>query len=265
METILTATQAPAPRDFLNKVPEITLIFWIVKIMATTVGETGADFLIFNFHVGLTNTSLIMGAALLIVLYAQIRAKAYIPWLYWVAVVMISIVGTLITDNLTDNFNVPLTYSTAAFSVLLAATFAAWFASERTLSIHTIYSLKRELFYWAAILFTFALGTAAGDLLAESVGLGYVVSGLIFAALIAAVAVARFVFRVNGVLTFWLAYILTRPFGASFGDYVSQSTANGGLGFGVVTTSAVFLAIIIALVAVLTVQKHKAFAASPAA
>ncbi len=154
--------------QMLNKVPQVTLYFWIIKIMATTVGETAADSLSVNLHLGLTGTSVVMGCLLAIFLFMQLRSSKYVPWLYWVAVVLISVVGTLITDNLVDNFGVALETTTVAFSVALAATFAAWYASEKTLSIHTIFTTKRELFYWAAILFTFALGTAAGDLVAET-------------------------------------------------------------------------------------------------
>ena len=244
--------------QLFNKVPEVTIFFWIIKIMATTVGETGADFLIFNLHFGLTTTSFIMGALLLAALFVQVKTKRYIPWIYWVTVVMISIVGTLITDNLTDNFGVSLVVSTLAFSLALAATFVTWYAIEKTLSIHTIYTSKRELFYWAAILVTFALGTAAGDLSSESLNFGYAISGFIFGAMIAAVAVLHYFFKVNAVLSFWLAYILTRPFGASFGDYLSQPTSNGGLGFGTVTTSFVFIAAIFGLVTFLSLKKIKA-------
>ncbi len=239
----------------LNKVPEITLYFWIIKIMATTVGETAADFLIFNAHVGLGGTSLLMSGLLAAVLTLQMRERRYIPWLYWVSVVLISIVGTLVTDNLTDHFGVPLELTTIGFALALAATFALWFASERTLSIHTVYSGRREAFYWAAILLTFALGTAAGDLAAETIGLGYGPSALIFSSLIALVVFAYRVLNLNAVVAFWVAYILTRPMGASFGDLLSQPVSNGGLGFGTVSTSAVFLVIILALVAYLTATR----------
>jgi uncharacterized membrane-anchored protein len=241
------------------KVPFIiTLFFWVIKILATTVGETGADFLIFNLHLGLPVTSLLMGGVLLAVLYAQIRSKQYIPWLYWVSVVMVSIVGTLITDNLTDNLDVPLITSTVAFSIALMATFWIWYKVEGSLSIHSIYSVRREAFYWATILFTFALGTAAGDLLAESVGLGYAISALIFASVIALISTGFFAFKMNGILAFWLAYIITRPLGASIGDYLSQPIAEGGLGLGSVDTTALFLTAITALVAYLTLSRADA-------
>ena len=235
--------------ELFNKVAEVTIFFWIAKIMATTVGETGADFLIFNLKFGLANTSYLMGAILLLVLSAQIVIRRYLPWLYWLAVVLISIVGTLITDSLVDTYGVKLETTTILFTLALAVTFTVWYLSEKTLSVHTIYTVKREIYYWIAILFTFALGTAAGDLVAERWQLGYVVSGLIFAGLIACVAVSYYVFKANAVAAFWMAYILTRPLGASFGDYLSQPVANGGLGLGTTNTSIVFLLIILGLLA----------------
>lgn len=245
-----------APKfHMLNKVPEVTIIFWIIKIMATTVGETGSDFLIFNMKLGLPVTSWLMGIFLLGILFLQMKARRYIPVMYWVAVVMISIVGTLITDNLTDNYGVPLGISTGVFSVALAGFFALWYAREKTLSIEEINTPSREMFYWIAILVTFALGTAAGDWVAETLNFGYLISAALFGGLIAAVAIAHYVFRLNTVLSFWLVYILTRPFGASCGDFLSQPASNGGLGLGTINTSVVFLAVIFALVQYLSFRK----------
>ncbi|MED1410663.1 MULTISPECIES: membrane protein [Bacillus] len=241
--------------QMLNKVPEVTIFFWIIKIMATTVGETGADFLNTNLNFGLTKTTFVMSALLFITLVFQFRLKKYVPGIYWLTVLLISVVGTLVTDNLTDNFGVALETTTIVFTIVLLATFAAWYVSEKTLSIHSIYTTKREAFYWLAILFTFALGTAAGDLVAESLNLGYWISALIFAALIGAVTVAYYRSKLNAVLAFWIAYILTRPFGASFGDYLSQPHDAGGLGLGTVGTSVIFLATILSLVIYLTKTK----------
>ena len=243
-------------RQMLNKVPEVTIFFWVIKIMATTVGETAADFLNSNLHLGLTGTSVVMGLLLLAFLIIQIRSRKYVPWVYWVTVVLLSVFGTLITDNMVDNFGVTLQTTTAIFSVALLATFVSWYASEKTLSIHTIYSTKRELFYWAAILFTFALGTAAGDLAAEGMHLGYAMSALIYGGLIAAVTIVYYAFKANAITAFWIAYILTRPFGASCGDFLSQPAANGGLGLGTVGTSAIFLAAILGLVSYLTISQR---------
>jgi uncharacterized membrane-anchored protein len=240
----------------LNKVPEVTLYFWLIKVMCTTVGETAADYLNTNLNMGLTNTTYVMGTLLVVVLLFQFRARKYVPGVYWLAVVLISVVGTLITDNLTDNFGVALATTTIIFAIALAATFAAWYASERTLSIHTIYTTKRESFYWLAILFTFALGTAAGDLTAERLNVGYWKSALLFGAVIGIVAFAHYVLKLNAVLAFWLAYILTRPLGASIGDYLSQPTADGGLGLGTTGTSALFLASILAVVVYLTLTRR---------
>ena len=173
----------------LNKVPEVTIFFWVIKIMCTTVGETAADYLNENLGFGLTKTTYVTGALLIVLLAVQFRLRRYVPGVYWSVVVVISVFGTLITDNMTDHYNVPLTTSTIVFSIVLAAVFAGWYAVERTLSIHTIFTTRREAFYWLAILFTFALGTAAGDLSAEKLDLGYAVSILIFGGLIAAVAI----------------------------------------------------------------------------
>ena len=241
--------------NLFNKVPQVVLLFWLIKIMATTVGETAADFLNFNLHLGLTKTSIIMGILLLISLVIQVTSKKYIPWKYWLAVVLISIFGTLVTDNLVDNYGVALKNTTILFSVALLASFAAWYASEKTLSIHTIYTKKRELFYWLVILFTFALGTAAGDLVAEGMHLGYATSAFMFAAMIGVVTLAYYFFKLNAVAAFWFAYILTRPFGASCGDFLSQPSKYGGLGLGTTMTSVVFLVIIVALIAYFTISK----------
>jgi uncharacterized membrane-anchored protein len=239
-----------------NKVPEVTIFFWFIKILATTVGETAADFLNFNLHFGLTGTSAVMALLLAFFLVLQVRAKAYIPWLYWLTVVLISIVGTLVTDNLVDNLGVSLATTTAVFSVALLASFTIWYTFEKTLSIHSIFTVRRELFYWAAILFTFALGTAAGDLTAEGLKLGYAYSALLFGGMIAAVTAAFYLFKGNAIGCFWAAYILTRPLGASFGDLLSQDTANGGLGLGTVVTSGLFLTAIAALVLYLSVTRR---------
>jgi uncharacterized membrane-anchored protein len=241
-------------RTMFSKVPEVTIFLWIIKVMATTVGETAADYLNETLGLGLTITTVVMTVLLIVVLVFQFRARRYVPGIYWLAVVAISVVGTLVTDNLTDRFGVSLGLTTAVFTMALIGVFAAWYRSERTLSIHSIYTTRREAFYWLAILFTFALGTAAGDLLAESLDIGYWKSGLLFAGCIALV-VSAWRFRADPVLTFWLAYILTRPLGASIGDELSQSPKNGGLGLGTVGTSALFLTTILAVVVYLTRTK----------
>jgi uncharacterized membrane-anchored protein len=257
--TALPRDTASRGRMMLNKVPEVTIYFWVIKIMCTTVGETAADYLNVNLGFGLTKTTYATGALLVALLVAQFRLRRYVPPVYWAVVVVISVFGTLITDNMTDRYNVPLTTSTAVFAAVLAAVFGAWYASERTLSIHTIVTTRREGFYWLAILFTFALGTAAGDLSAEKLNLGYAVSILIFGGLIAIVTVAYYRLRLNAVLAFWLAYILTRPLGASIGDEMSQNSHQyGGLGLGTTGTSYIFLGCILALVSYLSITRRDA-------
>jgi uncharacterized membrane-anchored protein len=241
----------------LNKVPEVTLAFWVIKIMSTTVGETGADYLAVHVGLGTAMTSAITVSLLLAALLVQLQMRRYVPWIYWLTVVLVSIVGTQITDALTDRLEISLYTSTAAFAATLAATFAIWYRIERTLSIHTIFTTRRELFYWAAILFTFALGTAAGDLATEALGLGFNVGVVAFGALIAVIGAAYYL-GADAVLTFWLAYILTRPLGASLGDLLSQARAYGGLGLGTVYTSIAFLTIIIALVAFVSFDARRA-------
>lgn len=243
-------------RQMLNKVPEITLYFWVIKILCTTVGETAADLLNENLGFGLTNTTYVMAALLIATLVFQFRARRYVPGIYWFAVVLISVVGTLFSDSLVDNLGVALETTTIAFSIILALVFATWYASERTLSIHTIVTTKREAFYWLAILFTFALGTSAGDFLAEQLELGYLLSVGIFAGAIAVVALAHFRFRLNAILAFWIAYILTRPLGASIGDYLASPTGEGGVGLGTVVTSLIFLTTILSLVVYLAISKR---------
>jgi uncharacterized membrane-anchored protein len=251
----MTRSDLTLGRQLLSKVPEVTVYFWLIKVLGTTVGETAADFLNDTLGFGLTYTTVVVGLLLVAALVLQFRARRYVPALYWLVVVLISVAGTLITDNLTDALGVPLEVTTIVFAVALAVTFTAWYASERTLSIHSITSTRREAWYWLAILFTFALGTAAGDLVAESFNLGYGVSALLFGAAIAVVAVAHYGFKLGAVLSFWIAYILTRPLGASLGDLLSQSRDDGGLGLGTTATSAIFVIAIVALVSYLTVTK----------
>ncbi len=253
-------------RKMLNKVPEVTIYFWIIKVLCTTVGETAADYLNETLHFGLTGTSLVMSILLAIVLFFQFKSKKYIPSIYWLAVVLISIVGTLITDNLTDKLKVPLETTTIIFSVALVFTFAVWYIAEKTLSVHSIVTTRREAYYWLAILFTFALGTAAGDLSAEKFGLGYLTSLYIFAGFITIVTIVFYIVKrslnsnnklqsVYAILAFWLVYIFTRPLGASIGDLLTQAHTEGGLGLGPTTTSALFLITILILVVYLTLTR----------
>ena len=225
----------------------ITASFWAIKILSTTVGETGADTLAVNAGWGRTTTTLGMVGLLLVFLVAQLRARTYVPWLYWLVVILISVVGTQLTDALTDGLGVSLYLSSAAFCVCLAAVFAVWYAREHTLSIKHVDTFPRELFYWTAVLFTFALGTAAGDLATEALGLGFRWGTVIFGVAIA-LTFAAWRLGANEVLAFWIAYILTRPFGAALGDLLTQSRDYGGIGLGPLVTSIIFLAIIATLV-----------------
>src|SRR5258705_13079367 len=246
----------------LNKVPEVTLIFWTIKILSTTVGETGADYLAVHVGLGVKVTAACMASLLIVALMLQLRARRYVPWIYWLTGVLVSIVGTQITDLLTDKLEISLYLSTAVFAATLAATFAIWYGVEQTLSIHTIVTRRRELFYWGAILFTFALGTAAGDLATEALGLGFRLGVVAFGALIAVIAFAYYL-GANAVLTFWLAYILTRPLGASLGDLLSQSRSYGGIGIGTIYTSIGFLTVIVALVAWVSFEGERNGKADP--
>ena len=247
---------------WLNKVPEVTLSFWVIKIMSTTVGETGADYLAVDAGFGAGWTSIGMAALLAIALFCQMRTKSYTPWIYWLTVVLVSIVGTQITDIITDKLDVSLYTSTGIFSVLLAINFMVWYRTEHSLSIREIVTPRRELFYWTTVLCTFALGTAAGDLATEALGLGFTLGAVIFAGLIALTLMA-WRMGANPVLSFWIAYILTRPFGASLGDLLTQAKTYGGLGMGATWTSALFLCVIVLLVAAaqLNVSNRKAVTA----
>lgn len=237
-------TDATTGRVIYNRVPQVTWDFWLVKLLAVTVGETAADLIAGNLGMGLTNTSVIMSVFLAVALVVQFRQQKYVPWIYWLTVVLVSVVGTLVTDNFIDNLGWAFTPITLMFAAALAATFALWALVEKTLSIHSIYTFRREAFYWLAILFTFALGTSAGDQLAEGLGAGFLLSGVMYGGVILGITALFYTGKMNGILAFWLAYIVTRPMGASFGDFLSQPVADGGLGLGTIVTSLIFFAAI---------------------
>ena len=239
----------------LNKVPEITVYFWIIKILCTTVGESFADYVNETLGFGLTNTTLLFSAAFVVALVVQFRLRRYVPGVYWLTVVLISVVGTLVTDTLTDGHNVPLWISTTVFSAALVVVFGIWYARERTLSIHSIVTTPREAFYWLAVLVTFALGTAVGDWTLELTGWSPGVSVLLPLGLIIAVF-AAWKAGAGPVLTFWIAYILTRPLGANLGDFLGADKSEGGLGLGTLGTSLLFLGTILIVVVYLSVT-HK--------
>jgi uncharacterized membrane-anchored protein len=250
----MTTTSRTTARLMMNKVPEVTLYFWVIKILCTTVGESFADYVNETLKFGLTNTTILFSVALVASLVVQFRLDRYVPGVYWLSVVLISVVGTLLTDNLTDAHGVPLWISSTIFAVLLAIVFAAWYAREHTLSIHSINTTPREGWYWLVVLVTFALGTALGDWTLELTGWSAGASILLPAALIAAVFVA-WKLGAGPVLTFWLAYILTRPLGANIGDFFASSRSEGGLGLGTFGTSAIFLLAILGTVVYLTVSR----------
>lgn len=252
--TLDTRTADHVGARLLNKVPEITIWFWIIKILCTTVGESFADWINQTLGVGLTNTALIFTVVLAVVLTVQVRLRQYVPFIYWLTVVVVSITGTLYTDILTDSRGVPLAVSTSVFAAILAIVFGVWYGRERTLSIHSIVTRPREGFYWLAVLVTFALGTAAGDWTLELTGWGPGKSVLLPAALIAIVVGC---WRLGGqpVLAFWLAYILTRPLGANIGDWFATPKSEQGLGIGTALTSVIFLVAILLTVVYLTISR----------
>lgn len=248
-------TEAVRTSQWLNKVPAVTIFFWIIKVLCTTIGEAAADFLNVNLNFGLTRTSIVMGVLLALALIVQFRTTRYVAVAYWLAVLLISVFGTLVTDILTDAMGFPLEWSTALFSALLLITFALWYQQERTLSIHSIFTARREAFYWLAVLFTFALGTAAGDLMAEALGLGYATTGIIVALVVAIFSLA-WRLGLDSILAFWVIYIMTRPLGASLADYLTQSKAHGGLGLGATLTTVIFTLSVVATVLYLAVTKR---------
>jgi uncharacterized membrane-anchored protein len=214
----------------LRKVPEITLIFWITKVLTTAVGESTSDFFVFKINPYVAVT--LGGFALLVALALQFAVRKYLPWVYWLAVAMVAVFGTMAADVLHIEFKIPYVATTIFFAIILAVVFIVWHRTEKILSIHSINTPRREFFYWATVLSTFALGTAAGDMTASTLGLGYFSSGLLFASLIVIPALAYWLFNTNEVLTFWVAYILTRPLGASFADWTGKSKSVGALGWG---------------------------------
>ncbi|MFI0966604.1 hypothetical protein ACH4S8_35260 [Streptomyces sp. NPDC021080] len=238
-----------------NKVPEVTVYFWTIKILCTTVGDTAADLLNEKAGLGLTGVSVLMSTLLAVVLAAQFRSTEYRAGVYWPTVALVSIVGTLASDSLIDATGVTLETTSAVFVIALAIVFVVWYRRERTLSIHSIDTTSRESFYWLAVLFTFALGTAAGDLVSERLHLGYWLSAVLFGLAIAAVGLAHFQLDLDAVWSFWTVYILTRPLGASIGDYLSRPSGDGGLELGTVVTSALFLMVILGLVVYLAATR----------
>ncbi len=252
-------------RRTLSKVPEVTAYFWILKVLTTGMGETTSDFLV--THIDPIIGVLLGAAGLVVAMFLQFMTRRYVPWVYWLNVVMVAVFGTMAADVVHIVLGVPYLISSIFFAFALVIIFALWYATEKTLSIHSIVTIRRELFYWATVLATFALGTAVGDMTATTLHLGYFSSGVLFAIIIALIAISHYIARGvlaaehrhqsrNAVLAFWLAYILTRPLGASFADWMGVSQARGGLAWGTGPVSLVLLVFIVCFVAYLTVSRE---------
>ncbi|MEV5958238.1 hypothetical protein AB0M11_31525 [Streptomyces sp. NPDC051987] len=243
-------------RPHWNKVPEVTVYFWIIKVLCTTAGEAAADLLDEKAGLGLTGLSVLMSALLAVVLAIQFRTASYHAVVYWPVVVLVGIVGTLVSDDLTDTMGVPLEASSILFAIVLVVVFLVWYRRERTVSLHSIDTPGRESFYWAVVLLTFAFGTAAGELVSERMNFRHWLSAVLFGLVIAAVALAHFALDLDAVGSFWTVYILTRPLGASIGDCLSRPAGDGGAGLGTVVTGALFLGVILGVVVYLAVTRR---------
>lgn len=239
--------------QIFTKVPEITAYFWITKVLTTGMGEVFSDYLVKSIDpviaVGLT------GLALAASLILQFSVKKYVAWIYWLVVVMVSIFGTMAADVVHVAIGIPYVVSTIFFIIAMIVLFSIWFAKERTLSIHSIYTRRREVFYWTIVLITFALGTASGDMTASTMHLGYLSSGKLFTLLLVIPAVGYWFFGLNEIFAFWFAYIMTRPVGASFSDWISVSPSRGGLGWGDGSVSLVLTIFIIVLIGFLSITR----------
>ncbi len=247
-------------RSIVTKVPEVTAYFWTIKVLTTALGESASDYLVFHM-----NPELAVGLGFLAFVAAmvlQFRAKKYVPWVYWLAALMVAVFGTMAADVVHVVLGVPYLDSVVFFTLALGLLFTFWYLSERTLSIHSIHTRRREMFYWATVLATFALGTATGDLTASTFGWGYLGSGFVFAGIIAAIALSHQAmgallgrahrhFSRNAVFAFWLAYVFTRPLGASFADWMGKPPSIGGLGWGDGAASLLLFVPMAVLVAVL--------------
>jgi uncharacterized membrane-anchored protein len=238
----------------LRRVPEVTVFFWIIKVLTTAMGESTSDYMVHRFDPVVAVGFGAVGLAIALVL--QFSVRRYVPWVYWLAVAMVAVFGTMAADVLHIKFHVPYEASTVLFAVVLAVVFSVWYTSEKTLSIHSIFTTRREVFYWCTVISTFALGTAAGDMTATSLHLGYLRSGVLFAALIVVPAVAYRLLQRNEILWFWFAYILTRPLGASFADWMGKPHSVGGLAWGDGIVSLVLAILIVVFVGYLTVSRR---------
>ena len=238
-------------KRLLSKVPEITIFFWLIKLLTTAMGEATSDYLVYHINPYVAVT--IGGIGFVVALILQFSVRKYVAWVYWLLVVMVAIFGTMVADVTHIVLGVPYYLSTITFAVILAIVFILWNKTEKTLSIHSIFTRRREVFYWATVLATFALGTAAGDMTATTLHLGYFASGFVFAILFLLPAVGYFFFRLNSIFAFWFAYVMTRPLGASFADWFSKSPSISGLGYGDGPVAAILAVLIVIFVGYLTV------------
>ena len=253
-KTLLPSQPAPLALQAMRKVPEVTLFFWIVKLLTTAMGESTSDYLV--YHINPYLAVVLGGIGLLVSLILQLAVRRYVAWIYWLAVVMVAVFGTMAADVMHVVLGIPYLVSTTFFAVALAIVFIAWYASEKTLSIHSIFTFRRELFYWATVMATFALGTAAGDMTAATLRLGFFASAILFAGLFALPALAYRLFEFNAIAAFWLAYIMTRPLGASVADWLGKPYL-GGLGLGDANIALVLTVMIIGCVGFLTVTSRE--------
>jgi uncharacterized membrane-anchored protein len=249
----LSTQRTPAQEQLVSRVPQIVALFWVIKVISTGMGEATSDYLV---HVMAPPVAVILGAiGFAVALKIQLSKGRYVAWAYWFAVVMVAVFGTMAADVLHVGLHVPYAVSTPFFAVILAVVFAAWYRSEGTLSIHSIFTPRREVYYWSTVMATFALGTAAGDLTAKTLGLGWLGSGLMFTAIIAIPAIGYYWFGLNAIVAFWFAYIVTRPLGASYADWLGLPHHLGGIGLGRGTVAVAGALAIAVLVAYLSVTK----------
>ncbi len=242
-------------RKVLRKVPEVTIFFWIIKLLSTAMGESISDYLV--HHIDPVVAVILGGIGFTIALILQLWVRRYVPWIYWLAVVMVAIFGTMAADVVHIVLGVPYLVSTIFFTLLLIVVFVVWHKVEKTLSIHSIITSRREIFYWLTVVITFALGTAAGDMTAITLNLGYLTSGILFAVLFILPILVYKVFNADEVFSFWAAYIVTRPLGASFADWTGRAPDLGGIGWGTGRVSMSLLILIIAFVVYLTIVDRK--------
>lgn len=241
----------------MKKIPEVALMFWIMKICATTLGETAGDLLSMTMNVGYAVSSLILIGFFFVTLVAQLAAKRYHPLLYWAVILSTSTAGTTMSDYMDRTLGLGYARGSLLLVVILGIIFAVWRATEKSLSVTQITTRRAEVFYWSAILFSNTLGTALGDFLADSSGLGFAGAALLIGSLLALTVLAMFFTKISRVLLFWIAFVLTRPFGATMGDVLTKTPAKGGLGFGTIGSSTILAGVLLVLIIVAMSAQHR--------